>query len=379
MKILMLNHEFPPVGGGASPVTFDLCKSLATLGHHIDVVTMRFGELPHYEETAGFRVYRTPAMRKRPNISHAYELATYAPGAMVTTLKLVRQNKYDIIHSHFVVPGAMLAATLSKIAKIPYIITSHGSDVPGHNPDRFLAIHKLIKPVWSALVSRAGTIVSPSVHLANLIRQNCPSARTEVIPNGIDLKPYHSDTKQKTILMCGRLLKFKGFQYALEAIRDLAIDWPVHIIGDGPYAEHLKELAKAVKAPVTFHGWLDKDRNFYDIFAQASIFILPSEAENFPTVLLEAMASGCVIITSKTGGCPEVVGEAGVLVDPKNHMEIKDKLASITSDTQLLSDMGQRSLLRVQCFAWPGIASRYTDLYQRVTREYAFNHPSGSR
>ena len=166
--------------------------------------------------------------------------------------------------------------------------------------------------------------------------------------------------------MCGRLLKFKGFQYALEAIRELGIDWPVHIVGDGPYADHLKELAKTLKTPVTFHGWIDKGPKLYNLFAQASIFMLPSEAENFPTVLLEAMASGCAIITSKTGGCPEVIGQAGLLVDPKDHLDIKNKLTLLISDPQLLSNMGQRSLLRVQDFAWPGIASRYADLYQRI-------------
>ena len=91
LKILTLNHEFPPVGGGASPVTFELCRSLVRKDHRVDVVTMRYKDTPKEECIDGINVYRTPALRKQANICHAHELATYLPGALPTSLRLARQ------------------------------------------------------------------------------------------------------------------------------------------------------------------------------------------------------------------------------------------------------------------------------------------------
>ncbi|MBN2377577.1 MAG: glycosyltransferase, partial [Sedimentisphaerales bacterium] len=92
MKILTLNHEFPPVGGGASPVSFELCRHLVQLGHQVDVVTMGFGGLPGREVVDGVVVYRTPALRKRADICHTHEMATYLPGALPRALGLARRN-----------------------------------------------------------------------------------------------------------------------------------------------------------------------------------------------------------------------------------------------------------------------------------------------
>ena len=91
MKILMLNHEFPPVGGGAAPVTFQLCRQLVLIGHKVDVVTMHYGDLPGFEVIDGINIYRTPAIRKRPNICYTHEMATYLPGALCRTLSLAKK------------------------------------------------------------------------------------------------------------------------------------------------------------------------------------------------------------------------------------------------------------------------------------------------
>ena len=99
MKILMLNHEFPPVGGGASPVTFELCRHVAGLGHDVDVVTMRYGSLPAFERVAGVNVYRTWALRGKPNISHPHELASYLAGAVGKAVQLAREEKIGLVES----------------------------------------------------------------------------------------------------------------------------------------------------------------------------------------------------------------------------------------------------------------------------------------
>lgn len=370
MKILMLNHEFPPVGGGAAPVTFELCKQLASMGHHVDVVTMHFGSLPPLEKPDGFNIYRTPAIRKRPNICYTHEMATYLPGAFFKTLQLARREKYDVIHCHFIVPGATLAWPISKLCKIPFIVTCHGSDVPGYNPDRFGCEHKLILPLWKFLAKSSDLLVSPSRSLQELIVSNCPDLHVEIVPNGIYPSSFQTVEKKKSILMCSRLLPRKGFQYVIQALKDIELDWQINVIGQGPYLDELKRLAENSKTPVKFWGWLDQsDRRFRELYEQSSIFVFPSEAENFPTVLLEAMSAKMAIITSTAGGCPEVVGDSGILVEPTDIDAIRENILKLVESDQLRSDLADKARQRVDRFCWDNIAQMYLECYRQVIEQ----------
>lgn len=370
----MLNHEFPPVGGGASPITFELSKQLVQMGHRVDVVTMHYGDLPRFETVDGINIYRTPAFRKRPNICYTHELATYVPGALIKTVRLARREKYDIIHCHFIVPGGPLAWITSKLTGIPFLITCHGTDVPGHNPDRFSMAHKLISPAWRFLARHSPVITSPSGMLRELILKNCPAAKVKIIPNGIHTNQFKPGQKTRSILMCSRMFHFKGFQYVIEAVKDMELDWQVHVVGEGPYLSELKRLAEGSKTPIKFWGWLDKnDQKFYELFNTSSIFIFTSEADNFPTVLLEAMSAGMAIITSTAGGCPEVVGKTGLLVGPRDTEEIRKMLVKLVDSDQLRQQLGQAALKRAQQFNWENIAQQYLNCYSQILNTAAGN------
>ena len=368
MKILTLNYEYPPIGGGGATVTSQLCEHLVQMGHAVDVVTMRYGDLPHEETIGGVGVFRVPSWRRRGDICKTPEMATYLIGARKTALKLARKNNYDIIHAHFIIPTSPLARWLHQKTSTPYLVTCHGSDVPGHNPQRFIRMHKLIFPFWKSLAQDAGLLVSPSTTLKQLIQQHAPQTDVQIIPNGFDLTAFHTSVpKEKKILLCSRLFEFKGFQYVIEAVKDLSLDWNVHIVGDGPYLETLKGLAADSKTPITFHGWLDRDApQLKMLYETSSIFVFPSQMENFPTVLLEAMSAGMAILTSTAGGCPEVVGEAGLLVAPKDSAAIRQHLVELIENPQKRRTLSQAAAERVQQFSWPRIAEQYIELYNRL-------------
>jgi glycosyltransferase involved in cell wall biosynthesis len=368
MKVLMLNHEFPPVGGGASPVTFELSKQLVQMGHRVDVVTMHYDDLPRFEIIDGVYIYRTPAIRKRANICYTHELATYLPGALFKTIRLARREKYNIIHCHFIVPGGPLAWLVSKFTGIPFIITCHGSDVPGYNPDRFKLMHKMLLYPWRFLLRRTPLLTSPSESLKKLILDSFPAAKINIVPNGIYTDQFSPAKKSRSILMCSRILPRKGFQYVIEAVKDMELDWQVHIVGEGPYLPELKKLAEVSKTPIKFWGWLDKnDPGFNELLSKSSIFVFPSEAENFPAVLLEAMSAATAIITSTAGGCPEVVGKAGLLVEPRDIKGIREMLLKLTESNDLRRQLGEAALERAkQMFNWEKIAQQYLNCYNEV-------------
>ncbi|MBN1126423.1 MAG: glycosyltransferase family 4 protein [Sedimentisphaerales bacterium] len=370
MNILMLNYEFPPIGGGAAPVTLELCRHLVKLGHEVDVVTMRYQDLPALEVIDGVRIFRTWALRRRPDLCRTHEMASFLAGALFKTLRLAKQRNYDVIHCHFIIPTGPLAWAVARRRNIPLLITCHGSDVPGYNPDRFQWIHRLLRPFWRGLVRRADMLVSPSHALRELLRRYCPGVDVQLIPNGISLSRFQSGPKEKSILLCSRLLPRKGFQYVLQAVHDLALDWQVNVVGDGPFRAELEQLAQGSKTPVRFWGWLDqRSPQFRHLYETGSIFVFPSEAENFPTVLLEAMSAGMAIIASAAGGCPEVVGPAAILVEPGDVAGIRDKILELTGSPQRRQELSLAALQRVELFGWPGVTKQYVDCYEKLRAE----------
>ena len=116
-----------------------------------------------------------------------------------------------------------------------------------------------------------------------------------------------------------------------------------------------------------FWGWLDRGseqiRSLYD---SSEIYVFPSEAENFPLVLLEAMRAGAAIITTKGTGCAEVVGDTALLVEPQSPESIRAALIRLTSDPELCRRLSVAAQTRMRDnFTWPAVAGRYLDAYPK--------------
>jgi glycosyltransferase involved in cell wall biosynthesis len=119
---------------------------------------------------------------------------------------------------------------------------------------------------------------------------------------------------------------------------------------------------------VSFWGFLDnQSTEIRDLYETSRIFIFPSEAENFPIVLLEAMAAGMAIITTYGTGCAEVVGDAAVLVKPKDAHDICEALKMLIENPEHASRLGQRARARLEVhFSWQNVAAQYLALYRQL-------------
>jgi glycosyltransferase involved in cell wall biosynthesis len=344
MKLLLLNYEFPPLGGGASPVSYELAKRLSETGEYdIDVVTMGYKGLPKYEEVnPHFRIHRVKCWRSKKEICHPWEQLTYLISAYVMCHKLLTSHKssghpFDICHCHFIIPTGVLALILKKQFGMPYVITSHGSDVLGYN-DRFKYLYPFLVGSWKRVLDGAKTIITPSNFLKGEILKVYPSVEKKmvVIPNGIDTEKFKPQAKKNYILSSGRLVRSKGFQYLIQAVSDENIGWEVHIAGDGPMMGELKSLAEKSKTKIVFHGWLDNNgKEYKDLLEQAAIFVLASEKENAPMSILEAMSAGCAIITTNISGSAETVADAGILIEPRDPNQIKDALQKVAKNVSV--------------------------------------------
>lgn len=364
----MISHELPPLGGGGGKVAYELAAVLSKLGYDLDVVTMRFTGLPAYERVNGINVYRISCLRRRKANCSTLEMLSFVIMALPKVLHLHRKHKYQLNHTHFIFPSGMLSYLVSWVTRLPYLITAHGSDVAGYNPHQFKFQHRWLAPLWCLIVRRATGIICPSKRLEALVQAQTAKASTEVIPNGLHFNPMPDlESKEKNILLVSRMLERKGFQYFLKAAAGLDYDFQIHIVGDGPYLKELKTLARDLGVEVTFWGWLDNDSaQLKHLYETSSIFVLPSESENFPIVLLEAMSMGLAIITTTGIGCDEVVGEAALLVEPKNPAAIRRALVLLIENPALRREQALAGRLRLEkLFNWDVVTRQHENLYSQ--------------
>jgi len=366
MHILILTIEYPPIGGGASPVIHEINKQFIAKGHKVSVVTMAHKNIPAHEHMEGIDVHRIRCFRVHHHISYLWEHVAFIMAAQRFLKKFIPQHQFDFCFTHFLVPSGILAWWIHKNYAIPYAITAHGSDIPGFNPDRFYHAHRLTPPLIRSIMERSKFIVSPSQYLTSLMRQlkGLPTHKLIHIPNGIDPSYFKPGIKKPIILSTGRLLERKGFQHLIEAVSDEALPVEVHICGDGPMMNQLKEKAKLSRTPIIFHGWLsNRSEKYRTLLAEASIFCLVSSRENASIALLEALASGCAVITSNVSGCPESVGDAGICIPPGNTALLKSEIKKVLSDesyrTHLMTSGRRRA---VEKYAWDAIADQYLKL-----------------
>ena len=347
-----------------------LSRELVHMGHEVDVITMGWQGLPLEEDVDGVQVHRVPCARHAMHVCTAREALTYVLAAAPVAQRLARRRDYDLNHTHFIFPDGVIAWLLRRRNGLPYVVTAHGSDVPGYNPHRLRLAHKLLGPAWRAVVDDAAHLICPSETIRSLVLRRQPDTQITKIGNGIDPGRMQPTADGTRILSVCKMFERKGIQHLLRALEGVPLEHEVQIVGDGPYLPALQELAGRTRARVRFSKWLDNgSAELKQLYERSGIFVLPSESENFPVVLLEAMAAGLAIVTTQGTGCAEVVGDAALLVPPKDVGALREALCRLLCDPALRASLGAAARRRlVENFAWPVIAQQYLAVYRHHAR-----------
>lgn len=371
MRILVLCYEFPPLGGGGSQFAHGLSRALVARGHGVDLITMAFRGLPRREIIDGIGIHRVPCVRLKRFHCTLPEAGTYLAALPLVARRRLESNEYDLVHAHFILPDGFAAWRIRRATGLPYVITAHGSDVPGYNPHRLKRTHELLGPVWRAVVRDAARVVTPSRSLAALLAARVRGIEPALIPYGFDAARYSCGSeRRKRILVVTRALERKGVQHLLEALRGIRLDHEIHIVGDGPYLGPLRKLAEVTPTPVVFHGWLDnRSATLRRLYEGSRIFVMTSESENFPVTLLEAMSAGLAVVTSRGTGCEEVTGETALLVTPGDLDELRSAVLRLAADPEACRRLGEAARARIEGeFAWSRVVAGYEELYRAHRR-----------
>lgn len=373
MKILSLNYEYPPLGGGAGALSEDLNRQLAAAGHRVCVVTMHYPGLPKQETKDGVEIFRIPCLRKHRASCAPWEQLSY----LISLRRFMRTHpelqRFDVCHSHFIVPTGLGALKIRSRYGMPYILTAHGSDVEGHNDKLSVRlIHRLIRGMWRRIVDGSYRTVSPSVMLKELMARNYPSDRYRIIPNGIDIAAYAADMQEEIVprnddrekrpmlLLLGRMQESKNFQTVLKALNLVRPDgWHIELVGDGPYRKTLEAQAErlGLGSIVTFRGWVDHgSAEHTELIRNAALFVSASRCENCPVAVLEAAAAGSTLILSDIPGHRSMMGDQALYFPADDVGE----LAKI-----LRSELGKerrRKHYDIRAFSWEAVVPLYEKL-----------------
>ncbi len=376
MKILVISHEYPPIGGGGGQVVADICAQLAARGHAIHILTAHYGDLPEKEESGNLLIERVRSCRSQSFRASFKTMACFILKSTLRGLQIVRREQPDLIHAHFAVPAGAAAWALARLTGKPYVITAHGGDVPGGAPQKtdrwFRYVLPFTRPIWK----NAAALVSVSQQTRRFALRHYP-VEIQVIPNGIDTRACQPGVfdpqKPSRILYVGRFSPEKNAAAVPEILKRLKdLPWECAMLGDGPQMEAVKtalaayDLQKRVQltgwvAPAQVNQWLQK----------SDILLMPSLLDSMPMAGLHGLAMGLALVLSDIGSCPDYIDQHrnGFLVKPGDLDGYAAALRKLLNDPRLLADARAASRAHARRFDLAKAIDAYEALFARVVKE----------
>ncbi len=364
-----------PTYGGSGVVATELGMALANKGHQVHFVTS------HQPVRLNFL---NPNLHFHEVFIEDYPLFHFQPYELALSSKLVEVvEKYniDLLHVHYAIPHAYAAYMAKQMLKqkgfdIPFVTTLHGTDITlvGSHPVYKTAVE------FSINNSDAVTAVSDSLR-RDTMRLFDISKKIEVIYNFIDfekLKNWNDEDCSRINLaksdekIITHVSNFRPVKKVLDVIYifnniQKKISSKLIMVGDGPEREKAESLARelGIKNKIIFMGKSDEVR---EILFMSDLFLLPSETESFGLAALEAMAAKTPVISTNTGGIPEVNihGKTGLLSNVGDVDNMSENALKILENEEILNSFKEGAYSVAQEFSIESILPKYEEMYRRI-------------
>jgi N-acetyl-alpha-D-glucosaminyl L-malate synthase BshA len=363
-----------PTFGGSGVVATELGKALADRGHQVHFVT--------YNQPARLDLFSENLFYHEVTVSK-YPLFDFPPYELALASRLVdvvRFEKLDVLHVHYAIPHASAAFMAKQILatygiSIPVVTTLHGTDITLVGNDR------TYKPVVEFSINKSDGVTAVSEHLKkDTYRFFDIQKDIRVITNFIDLSRFSLKPKdhfKKAIAPEGEKIlvhtsNFRRVKHAQDVVRIFAkvnavIPSKLLMVGDGQDRPECEQLARdlGVSGNVRFLG---KQDAVEEILSVSDLFLMPSQSESFGLAALEAMACKVPVISSNTGGLPElnVQGVTGFLRDVGDVDGMAERAIYILEDEGRLAQFKENALEHARTFELSSILPQYEAMYQEV-------------
>ncbi len=333
MKILVLNYEYPPLGGGGGVVAANIAESYVNSGHEVIVVTSGIASVSFYENRKNLEIYRLPVFRQSFAVGKIYQMFFYILFALPMISFLIFRRKINFIHLHFLLPTGVLGYFAKKVFGIPYIVTLHGGDVPSHFPEATSKFFKYFIPLANLIIRNSEKCVAVSESLYQLAVNDFKAQKEKItwIDNGVTVHKNHKVkfSQPLNFIFVGRLSKEKNILPIIKLLSATKYNFKFDVLGDG---EQMLEMAQFLQNKkeerIRLHGWIDSEK--ISVFLESTHFmIMNSKMEGLSLAALEAMSYGIPIISSDCEGMKKIIveGKNGFLF--RNEKEFEEILKNI--------------------------------------------------
>jgi len=399
IRVLVLTTTFPRwKGDGTASFVFELSKRLAQQGSEVIVLAPHHEGSQLKEDMDGVEIHRFPYFYPRryqrlcyeggilPNLERSHlaklQVPSLALSELIYALALVKRERIDLIHSHWIIPSGLVGAICRKVLRKPLVVTVHAGDVFP------LVRKKYLRSVGRIVLNSCDVCTVNSSATGDAVRVVAGSTkRIEIIPMGVDLEvfsknaiPLDQDSEaeggERIILFVGRLAEKKGINYLIEAMPTILHHIPearLVIVGYGPERGRLEGLVGelGLHDKVAFAGEVP-NAELVRYYQKAHLLVLPSivdsrgDTEGLGIVILEAMACGVPVVASNVGGIPDIIEPNwnGFLSKPGNPPDIADKVVELLSDKRLRERLSQNAIETVRgSFSWEAVAEKFSTLY----------------
>lgn len=375
LRVLMLNNEYPPFGGGTATINHGLLEAVAGRSDvSIDLVTVG-------TESATIRTADNVVVHYLPlppvNIHHAsnMELLRFALNGLIYAGRLHTTRRFDVCFAWCSLPAGAMALALRWARGLPYVVRTSGPDIPDFE-ERYTRSLRLLGPVLTQVWRFARTIVVKSERERQLMAPYSGSLKIETITNAITVRGMDSRRSKRDhelrILNVGRHIERKGQEdiiRALAALRGGSCTYTADFVGTGDSEDTHRELARTlgVSDLVRFHGYVAREQLEAHLDA-ADVFVLPTRNEGMSVATLEAMASGLPIVSTFGTGMDELVGNDNGALYPAGDINaltrILERFGSCSPPE--LRALGAASLARARVYSWEHTSEAYVSLLKSV-------------
>ncbi len=370
MKILVLNYEYPPLGGGAGAITRQISEGLAAKGHYVTVITSAFLGLPDFEENKSLRIFRVKAGRKKIFQSGPMQMLRWANETVSFFKKNFTKKDFDIVFANFAIPGGLAAKQIKKYAEIPYVIMSHGHDIPWFCKKEMWFFQALLYFKIKRICSNSELNFVQTIEMKSNIdkflgAQN--AKKNVIIPNGWDSvtkENYSEKYKIVTIVFSARFVKQKdpiGLLKALEILMLRGVPFKANLFGDGPLMKRMVKFveSKSLSNCVRFFGWTER-KELEKEYSKSHVFVLPSFHEAMSVAVMDALACGMYVVATDTGQNRSIIFH-GAIVEKNNQVQLANEiekyyLEKFSSGNTNLPDLPEEI---IESYSWENITRKY--------------------
>ncbi len=373
MKIAIVCY---PTFGGSGVVATMLGTALAERGHEVHFVT--------YKQPVRLELLSRNIFFHEVNVEE-YPLFHYQPYDLALSSKLVnvvQEHGIELLHVHYAIPHAYAGYMAQQMLKdlnieLPMVTTLHGTDIT------LVGNHPVYKPSVTFSINNSDVVTSVSESLKKDTEELFEiTKRIDVVPNFIDMSLYKKEftdcdrsimafPEERIITHISNMRPVKRIMDVVKIFEKVSAVIPAVLImvGDGPERFEAEEYAKRKKLQYKIK-WVGNSTEIDRILCFSDLFLLPSEKESFGLAALEAMANHTPVISSNTGGLPEVNENniSGFTSDVGNIDEMAKNALHILENDERLEIFKNAAFAKAEQFDIELVIPQYEQLYKRALK-----------